>query len=86
MLHKKQRTVFQNAKSLIHETDILVHYNPNKSLQFACDASLYGLEAILSHIIPDGTEKPVSDASRTLSNAERNYSQIKKEVFAIIYC
>ena len=63
---KKQRTAFEKARALIYETNILVHYDPNKLLQLACDASPYGLGAF------DGTEKLVSYASRTLLKAERN--------------
>ena len=67
---KKQKTVFEKVKFLIHENDILVHYNLNKPLQLACGASTYGLGVVLSHIMTDGIEKPVSYASETQRQRE----------------
>lgn len=37
------------------------------TLRLACDASPYGVEAVLSHVMPDGEEKPILYASRMLS-------------------
>ena len=44
-----------------------------------------GLGAVLAQKLPSGEEKPIAYASRTLSNSERNYSQIDKESLAIIF-
>ena len=82
---EKEQTSFEKAKLILNETKFLVHYDPQKPIILACDASPYGIGAVLSHYMPDGSEKPVTFASRTLSQTERNYSQIEKEALAIIY-
>ena len=41
--------------------------------------------AVLSHIMKDGSEKPIYFASRGLSKAERNYAQIERAGLAVIF-
>ena len=60
-------------------------YELSLPLILACDASYYGLGVVISHIYPDGTEKPIAFASRTLNKHEVNYSQVDKEGASIIF-
>ena len=85
MWTERQEEAFIKAKSLLHSDSLLVHYDETKPLIIACDASSYGLGAILSHRMDDGSELPVAFASRTLSSAEKRYSQLEKEALAIIF-
>ena len=48
-------------------------------------ASPHGIEAVLSNLMEDGTERPVEFASHTHNSAEKNYAQIEKEGLAIIF-
>ena len=82
---EKENNSFNKAKELLSSENLLVHYNTKKPLILSCNASPYGLGAVLSHIMEDGSQRPIAIASRTLSKAERNYSQIEKEGLAIIF-
>eukprot|EP00731_Ephydatia_muelleri_P008944 Em0004g1282a len=85
MLAQKEKMAFENSKNLLLSAKVLVHFDPNKELILACDASSYGVGAVLSHKMSDGTERPITFASRTLSSAEKNYSQLEKEGLACIF-
>jgi len=76
---------FQKVKDKLASSKVLVHYDPNLPLVLATDASPYGLGVVLSHIMPDGSERPIAYGSRTLTKSEVNYSQIDKEATAIFW-
>nr|XP_022905220.1 uncharacterized protein K02A2.6-like [Onthophagus taurus] len=76
---------FRTLKEEITSPKVLIPYKPKLKLVLATDASPTGLGAVISHILPTGEEKPVAFASRSLSKAERNYSQIDKEATAIVW-
>ena len=75
----------QLARNALTSSPVLTHYNPALPLKLAADASSYGVGAVISDMLPDGSEHPVAYASRTLSAAEKNYAQIEKEALALMY-
>ena len=81
----EQQRAFEEVKVLLTSDRLLVHYNPDKELVLACDASPYGIRAVLSHRDPDGRERLIAFASRTLAPVECNYSQLEKEGLAIVF-
>ena len=76
---------FQKSKGMLTSSSLLIHFDPKLPILLQCDASQYGIGAVLAHRLPDGSEKPVGFASRTLYSAERNYSQLEKEGLACIF-
>ncbi|XP_056098696.1 uncharacterized protein K02A2.6-like [Rhinichthys klamathensis goyatoka] len=81
----EQEHAFEESKRLMLSSDVLVHYDSQKDLILACDASPYGVGVVLSHRMPNGQERPISFLSRTLTSAELNYSQLDKEGLAVIF-
>lgn len=63
-----------------------MHYLPDSELVLACDASPYGVGAVLSHCKKgESVKKPLGFMSRTLTPAEKRYSQLDKEGLAVIF-
>ena len=81
----EQQKCFEKAQAMLTSNHVLVHFDPEQELVLACDASPYGIGAVLSHRMSDGLDKPIAFASRSLAPAERKYSQIEKEGLAIVF-
>lgn len=76
---------FKKVKEEMQSERFLVHYNPEFPLILATDASPYGVGAVLSHVYPDGSERPIQYASQTLNETQRRYKQVDREAYAIIF-
>ncbi|XP_036340796.1 uncharacterized protein K02A2.6-like [Rhagoletis pomonella] len=80
-----QENAFQELKKQIVDMTKLVHFDESLPIILATDASSFGIGAVISHRYPDGSERPIAHASKTLNDAQKNYSQIEKEALSIIF-
>ncbi len=76
---------FQQAKDSLVSAPVLAHYDPKLPVRLAGDASSYGMGAVIAHVYPDGTECPIAYTSRTFTASERNYAQLEKEAYSLVY-
>ena len=81
----EQEEAFQKVKLLLSSDTVLAHYDPTQDIGIACDASNVGIGCVLFHRYPDGSERPIANVSKTLTAAQRKYSQIQKEALSIIF-
>ena len=79
-----EKAVSELKEALTSDT-LLVHYDPNKPLLLATDASPVGVGCVILHIMEDGNERPIAYASRSLTSSERNYPQIEHEALGIVH-
>ena len=82
---KDCQQTFEEAKSKLVCAPVLTHYNLDLPLHMAGDASQYGIGAVISHFMPDGSKRPIAYSSRTLSPSERQYAQVEKEALSLIF-
>ena len=59
----EQDKVFEASKKLLTSSQLLVHFDPHKKLVLSCDASAYGIGAVLAHQFSDGSEQPIGFVS-----------------------
>nr|XP_037290563.1 uncharacterized protein K02A2.6-like [Rhipicephalus microplus] len=80
----KEKKAFVQVKNALCAAPVLTHFDPNRELFLECDASPYGVGAALFHHT-EGEKRPVGFRSRTLTTAERKYSQIEREALALLF-
>ena len=74
---------FNEIINKISTAETLAFVRENLPFELNTDASGIALGAVLSQKYPDGTSRPVSFASRKLSQAETRYSTIDREALAL---
>jgi hypothetical protein len=77
-----QERAFQQIKEKLTSPEVLAHYDPNSRCIVAADASQNGLGAVLLQTDSEGNRRPISYASRSLSDTEKRYAVIEKEALA----
>ncbi|GKE42889.1 reverse transcriptase domain-containing protein, partial [Tanacetum coccineum] len=69
---------------LPHPTTILIAPNWDQPFEITCDASDYATSAILGQRI-EKHFRPIHYASKTMTEAETNYTTTEKEMLAVVY-
>lgn len=77
---EQQEKSFQAIKRTLTAAPVLAYYNPTESLTLQVDASSTGLGAVL---IQD--DRPVAYASKALTPTQQSYSQLEKELLAVVF-
>ena len=80
-----QQGAFEQIKTALTSADVLACYDPSRPTIIAADASLHGIGAVLLQVQDDGNRRPISYASRSLSDAEKRYAVIEKEALAGVW-
>lgn len=57
---QEQQNAFIGVKQLLASNQVFTHCEERKQVILASDASQYGIGAVLSHPLPDGTEAPIA--------------------------
>ncbi|UYV71932.1 K02A2.6-like, partial [Cordylochernes scorpioides] len=84
MGNPRRKSIQGHKEKLVHST-LLVHFYPRKRQILSCDASGVGIGAVISQVQGDNDIRPVAFASRTLTPAEKRYSQLEREALGIVF-
>ena len=76
----EQQNVFEAIKQVIMGLPVLAYFNKTKKHKIQCNASKKGLGAVLLQ-----ESKPVRYMSRALTETEQRYSNIERELLAIVF-
>ncbi|XP_056151372.1 uncharacterized protein K02A2.6-like [Lampris incognitus] len=80
-----QQRAFDELRQELSSPAVLAQYCLNRPTRVAADASSFGLGGVLSRKQPSGDWRPVAFISCSMTDAERRYAQIEKEVLALTW-
>ena len=80
-----EQTAFDEIRNAMSEEATLSHFSMTKDVVLQVDASGKGLGAVLLQQDENKFLRPVAFASRVLTTAEKNYSQIEREALALVF-
>nr|GFC66558.1 reverse transcriptase domain-containing protein [Tanacetum cinerariifolium] len=75
---------FRTLKDKLTEAPILIAPNWDQSFELMCDASDFAVGAVLGQRI-EKHFRPIHCASKTMNQAETNYTTTEKEMLAVVY-
>nr|GEX98760.1 hypothetical protein [Tanacetum cinerariifolium] len=75
---------FRTLKEKLTEAPILIASNWDQPFELMCDASDFVVEAVLGQII-EKHFRPIHYASKTMTQAESNYTTTEKKMLAVVY-
>ena len=84
---KREQNAFDNicATSALTSNTVMAYFDQTKQTELIRDASPWALSAILAKKTTHDDRRIVAYASRSLSEIERKYSQMKREALAIVW-
>ena len=79
-----EKSAYKGIKELITKAPCLAHHSMEKEIKLAVDASPCGLGSVPLQEV-DNQMRPVTYASRSLTDVEKRYAQIEREALAVLY-
>lgn len=76
----EHNTEYYSLKQIITKTPVLTYYNPNKDITLSVHSSKDAIAAVICH-----NSQPIAYASASLTPCQQSYSQIEKELLAILF-
>lgn len=75
---------FRKIKQLLTTAPVLINPDFSRKFFIQCDASDFGIGAVLVQLDDEGNERPVAFMSKKLNSSQRNYSVTEKECLAAL--
>ena len=70
---------------MLTNNTVLAHFYPSCPVGILREVSDAGVKAVIFHRYKDNTERPIANASKTLTATQKRYPQIQKEALSIIF-